>query len=181
MRATRRAFVDNRRSNLFTSNLISIIVDNISELNDKIVAGYCASSTECDVMPSLLDAYSGPIGIALPFANTRDENIEFKLWRAGDPLEMSPLGFHQPCEAANPVQPDIILTPLLAFDRQLNRLGQGAGHYDRAFARLPTALRIGVGWSIQEYDALPLEPWDLPLHAIITEIEVISPDRERRK
>jgi 5-formyltetrahydrofolate cyclo-ligase len=67
------------------------------------------------------------------------------------------------------VRPDIILTPLLGFDHLLHRLGQGAGHYDRAFAALPGARRIGVAWSVQHVDPLPTDPWDVPLHAVITE------------
>src|SRR3546814_6636497 len=51
-------------------------------------------------------------------------------------------------------------SPLLAFDRRLNRLGQGGGHYDRTFARYRHALRIGLAWSAQERDDLILDPWD---------------------
>jgi 5-formyltetrahydrofolate cyclo-ligase len=56
----------------------------------------------------------------------------------------------------------------------MNRLGQGGGYYDRAFARYPDALRIGLAWSVQEHDALPADPWDLPLHIILTEVELIE-------
>jgi 5-formyltetrahydrofolate cyclo-ligase len=58
----------------------------------------------------------------------------------------------------------------------MRRLGQGAGFYDRAFARLPAARRIGLAWSAQEADALPADPWDVPLHAVATEKEWIEPD-----
>ncbi|MFZ8396223.1 5-formyltetrahydrofolate cyclo-ligase, partial [Staphylococcus aureus] len=67
------------------------------------------------------------------------------------------------------VKPDIILTPMLAFDAKLDRLGQGAGYYDRAFATFPDAWRIGVAWSVQQVESLPTEAWDMPLHAVITE------------
>jgi 5-formyltetrahydrofolate cyclo-ligase len=73
------------------------------------------------------------------------------------------------------VAPDLILTPLVAFDRSLARLGQGAGHYDRAFARYPLARRIGVAFSVQEVERLPTDAWDVPLHAIVTEREWIAP------
>ena len=58
----------------------------------------------------------------------------------------------------------------------MRRLGQGAGFYDRAFARLPAALRIGLAWSVQEVDILPADPWDAPLHAVVTEKEWIEPE-----
>jgi 5-formyltetrahydrofolate cyclo-ligase len=79
-----------------------------------------------------------------------------------------------PSACASPIpkprsRPDVILTPLIGFDRRLNRLGQGAGHYDRAFARYENAWRVGVAWSVQEVPAIPADIWDVPLHAIITE------------
>ena len=86
-----------------------------------------------------------------------------------------PFGLLQPPGDAEEVVPDLILTPLVAFDRTLARLGQGAGHYDRAFARFPNARRIGVAFSVQQVDRLPTDPWDMPLHAIITEREWIVP------
>ena len=56
----------------------------------------------------------------------------------------------------------------------MNRLGQGGGYYDRALARFPEALRVGVAWSAQELDAVPADPWDLPLDMVLTEVEVIE-------
>ena len=66
-------------------------------------------------------------------------------------------------------EPDIVLTPLLAFDAAMNRLGQGAGHYDRVFERLPDAWRIGIAWSVQQVEHIVTDPWDMPLHGVITE------------
>ena len=83
-------------------------------------------------------------------------------------------GLLQPRSDAEEVSPDLILAPLVGFDRALRRIGQGAGFYDRAFARLPDARRIGLAWSVQEVDALPTDPWDVPLHAVATEREWIG-------
>ncbi|RYY12360.1 MAG: 5-formyltetrahydrofolate cyclo-ligase, partial [Alphaproteobacteria bacterium] len=80
-----------------------------------------------------------------------------------------PFGLSQPHPDSPALTPDIILAPLLAFDAKLDRLGQGAGYYDRAFATFPDARRIGVAWSVQQVDTLPTDAWDMPLHAIITE------------
>ncbi|MCQ8206018.1 5-formyltetrahydrofolate cyclo-ligase, partial [Vibrio parahaemolyticus] len=75
----------------------------------------------------------------------------------------------QPSADGTQADPDIILTPMLAFDAALNRLGQGAGHYDRVFERLPDAWRIGVAWSVQRIETLSIDPWDVPLHGVVTE------------
>ena len=66
------------------------------------------------------------------------------------------------------------MTPLVAFDRRGGRIGQGASHYDRAFARFPGARRLGFAWALQEVEAVPHDPWDEGLHAIVTEREWIT-------
>ena len=65
--------------------------------------------------------------------------------------------------------PAFILVPLLAFDSQGNRLGYGAGYYDRTFATLPNAFRLGCAFAAQEFDEIPTGPNDAKLHAIATE------------
>jgi 5-formyltetrahydrofolate cyclo-ligase len=66
------------------------------------------------------------------------------------------------------------MSPLVGFDRSGNRLGQGGGFYDRAFAAFPSARRIGIAWSVQEVDMLPVDSWDEQLHSVITEHERID-------
>ena len=67
------------------------------------------------------------------------------------------------------VDPDLILTPLLAFDRFGGRLGQGGGYYDRTFAERPDALRIGFAYAGQGVERLTLEDHDVRLHGVLTE------------
>ena len=89
-------------------------------------------------------------------------------------LAAGPFGLRQPAHDAATLAPDLVLAPLVAFDRRLHRIGQGAGHYDRAFAAWPEAVRIGVAWSVQEVPEFPPDAWDVPLHAIATEQEWIT-------
>ena len=58
----------------------------------------------------------------------------------------------------------------IAFDRAGGRLGQGGGYYDRTFAALPGAIRIGLAYAGQEADTLPTEPHDIRLHGVLTEM-----------
>jgi len=76
---------------------------------------------------------------------------------------------------------DLILVPLVAFDRSGNRLGAGGGYYDRylAAAPAPGPLTIGVAFSFQESASLPVQDWDIPLHAIVTEKEFILANQTR--
>ena len=65
--------------------------------------------------------------------------------------------------------PDIVVTPLLGFDCDLQRLGQGGGFYDRALAGRTDAKKIGFGWAIQQLPAIPCDPWDIVLDMVVTE------------
>jgi 5-formyltetrahydrofolate cyclo-ligase len=179
MRAIRKAHVAAIGGNalLLGSALINRL--NAFILQSKITAAYSATPTECDVMTALEALPLDHERLCLPCASCLAEPLTFRRWHPGEVLQKSALGFWQPCDTEEIVTPDLFLTPLLAFDRALNRLGQGAGHYDRAFAAHPTALRIGIAWACQEIDAVPTDPWDLSLDAVITENEWICPPDSR--
>jgi 5-formyltetrahydrofolate cyclo-ligase len=112
--------------------------------------------------------------VALPRVLDRLGSMDFLPWTPDAPLIPGPFRTSHPETGDGPVAPDVIIAPLVGFDRAMNRLGQGGGYYDRAFARFPDAVRIGVAWSVQELDDVPADPWDLPLHMILTEIELIE-------
>lgn len=95
--------------------------------------------------------------------------MDFAAWTPGDSLLRGPNRIPQPDFDAEAVVPDVAFVPLVGFDAALNRLGQGAGHYDRALEKLPDTLKIGLAWSVQQVDRLPAESWDIPLDLIVTE------------
>lgn len=134
-----------------------------------IVASYIPVGSEADPVWLARAAVERGCAMVLPHVTTRAAPMRFLGWDAGSDLVPGPFGLQQPHHAAPAHPPDLVLTPLIAFDAALNRLGQGAGHYDRAFAEFPHAVRIGVAWSVQEVDTLPADPWDMSLHAIATE------------
>ncbi|EZP57523.1 5-formyltetrahydrofolate cyclo-ligase [Sphingomonas sp. RIT328] len=140
-----------------------------------VVAGYVPFGSEADPAPLLAAAADAGCRLALPHVTRRDRPMRFLAWRCGDDLSEGLYRLRQPAADAAEVVPDIILTPLLGFDADGHRLGQGAGFYDRAFARLPFAWRVGVAWSVQQVDHCPADPWDVPLHAIVTESDWIVP------
>ena len=90
----------------------------------------------------------------------------------GSDLEGGPHGLMQPGKDAADVVPDVIVMPLLAFDEDGGRLGQGGGYYDRWCAAHPDALRIGLAWDVQKIDHVPMEPHDMRLHMIVTPTRV---------
>lgn len=113
--------------------------------------------------------------LCLPRVIDRLGSMDFQHWQPEDQLFPGLFGTSHPEPGGGAVIPDAIITPLVGFDQAMNRLGQGGGYYDRAFARHPDALRVGLAWSVQEHDVLPADPWDLPLDAVLTEIAFIAP------
>lgn len=144
-----------------------------------IVAGYVKLGSEVDPTELINAAEQMGRTIALPCLVGRASDLVFRKWRPGQPMEHADFGFLQPLPSAEACKPDLFLTPLVGFDRSLNRLGQGAGYYDRAFAALPDSLRIGIAWSIQECDGLMTDPWDMPLDAVLTEKEWVTAPHSR--
>lgn len=168
MRAIRAAIVDTRGATA---------IDPPADFADllrgvKTVAGYIATGSEADPAPLIAAARRAGLIIALPHTVSREDPIRF-LIDDGTPLIDGPFGLTQPPHDAAEAAPDLVLVPLLAFDRALHRLGQGAGHYDRALLGLRKALRIGIAFSGQRVDALPVDSWDQPLDAVITEAGIV--------
>jgi 5-formyltetrahydrofolate cyclo-ligase len=162
-------------------NDIKISIEKIIELLRLIetsvcVAGYAAIHGEPEVLHILVSSQNHGKITALPAISGREGQMIFRRWSPGSRLAKSILGFDQPDETGSECDPDLILTPLLGFDRQFNRLGQGGGHYDRAFVKYPNAIRIGIAWSVQEIEQVPVDPWDITLDAILTEREWIRPE-----
>jgi len=140
----------------------------------RCIAFYMPLGSEFPVQAALDHAAALGRMTALPIVTARDQPMHFAPWAPGKPLIPGWGSLLQP-DSAVIVMPDLILTPLVGFDRALGRLGQGAGFYDRYFQQAPKARRIGIAWACQEVDAIPVDPWDVPLHAIVTELEWIGP------
>lgn len=109
--------------------------------------------------------------VALPWFAARDAAMEFRRWNNPwdeEELVPGPWQAWQPVGEEDPVVPDFVVVPLLAFTADGHRLGQGGGHYDRWLAAYPDVPAIGLAWDCQIADALPYEPHDRPLAAVVT-------------
>lgn len=90
-------------------------------------------------------------------------------------IEEGAFGLHQPLSDAEKLSPDVLFVPLVGFTERGERLGQGGGHYDRWLADNPDTLTIGLAWDCQKVEALPIEPHDQPLAAIVTPTRLYGP------
>lgn len=139
----------------------------------RIIAGYVALRDELDPAPLLAALAAAGFRLALPRMTA--SGLAFRAHELGNTLENGAFGVAEPPPGAPLVVPDVILAPLVAFDRRGNRLGYGKGYYDRAFAAHPEAIRIGLAFAVQEVPIVPAEAHDLPLAAILTEAGLIQP------
>ncbi len=140
----------------------------------RMVAVYRAVGAELDPEPLAKALERAGRSLCLPVALERDAALTFRRWTPGDPLEMDVAGCPAPLPLAETVTPDLIMTPLLAFDAEGGRLGQGGGYYDRTFAAFPAGVRIGLGYAGQQRDALPMDAHDQRLDGVLTEVGYIA-------
>jgi len=141
-------------------------------LGAAVVAGYQPTGTEMDPWPLMQAFARAGARLALPVAVTLDGPLIFRAYADGDPLKPDIAGVAAPIAAAGPLQPDLVITPLLAFDHLGGRVGQGGGHYDRTLAALrkrAPIFALGLAYAGQQIAHLPAEPHDQPLDAILTE------------
>ena len=141
----------------------------------KHVALYWACDGEVDMLPVLHNCWRAGKAVFLPcLSGVRD--LEFRRYRPGEPLHRNRFGIPEPRQRHD-VRPatalDLVVMPLVAFDRRGVRLGMGGGYYDRALSRLRRRggkpFLVGAAHSFQEVETLPGDHWDVPLHGIITE------------
>ncbi len=140
------------------------------------LAGYMAMRTEIDPTPAMEEAAAhGPV--CVPVIMGAGLPLKFSRWTPDIALRDGPFGAKVPA-VDDFFDPEILIVPLVAFDRSGGRLGYGGGFYDRTLQGLRAkraTLAIGFAFAAQEADSLPLEPTDQPLDMIVTEQGVITP------
>ena len=145
-------------------------LDNVVLDPKEIVAAYWPIRDELDCRPVLTRLVDSGQPVCLPVVLGDEEPLELRLWAEGEPLYPSGFGTLAPAETAPLVEPDVILMPLLGFDKHGTRLGYGGGYYDRTLARLGKMPRlIGLAFAAQELDHVPRDSHDVPLDAVVTE------------
>jgi 5-formyltetrahydrofolate cyclo-ligase len=145
------------------------------------IAGYWPIGTELDVRPLLTALHDRGHTCALPVAHGR-QPLVFHPWRPKDRLVPGVFGILMPDPSLPPVTPDVLLMPLLAFDHWGNRLGYGAGYYDRTIAAIrqrKTLRTVGIAYAAQEVEKVPADQFDQPLEWVVTEKGARRMERRR--
>jgi 5-formyltetrahydrofolate cyclo-ligase len=126
---------------------------------------------ELNVWPLLRRLHAAGVPLALPVVEGKGKPLVFRAWTPGDAMDKGVWGIPQP-KADKPVlEPDLLLVPLLAFDRTGRRLGYGGGFYDRTLASLRARkpiVAIGLAYDEQRVDAVPHLDYDQRLDWVLT-------------
>jgi 5-formyltetrahydrofolate cyclo-ligase len=146
-----------------------------------IIAGYWPIRDEVDVRP-LLERLSETHRIILPVTSKDRLRLSFRRWTPGAAMEEGPFGTQHPVGelgmGQDPLTPDVMMVPLLAYTRTGDRLGYGGGYYDATIAALkaenPGLRTVGIAYAGQGVTRLPLEETDMPLDFVLTEKGLIT-------
>jgi len=145
--------------------------------NQAILAGYWPMATEMDVRPALVALHRIEVLLTLPEVAAKDRPLRFRAWTPDEALVEGDHGTFHPLTSAPLMRPDVVLVPMLAFDKRGYRVGWGGGYYDRTLELLRKTgdlTAIGVAYSAQEVDEVPTDAYDQRLDWIITEQEAIK-------
>lgn len=140
------------------------------------VSAYWPLDDEFDPRPLFMELHRRGHPIGLPVILGRGQPLMFRRWTPGVALVRGSFRVMTPPVEAPEVVPQLLLVPLLAFDRAGYRLGYGGGFYDRTIAKLRAAgdvLAVGVALAAQEVAAVPRDDTDEPLDWVVTDRDAI--------
>ena len=156
--------------------LASAIFPVFAEAGRSVVSAFYPFRSEIDTRPLLGRLAGEGWTTALPIVVDQGLPLIFRRWLPGEPTVPGAMGIARPTDSAPEVVPDVLIVPLLAFDRQGYRLGYGGGYYDRTLAKLrglKKIVAIGAGYAAQQVSHVPRGDHDQPLDFVITENGVI--------
>jgi 5-formyltetrahydrofolate cyclo-ligase len=142
-----------------------------------VVSGFMPLKSEISPLPLMRKLVDAGARLALPLVAGRGKPLIMRSWQWGEPVVPGVWGIREPGPGAPEVQPDILLVPLLAFDRSGHRIGYGAGYYDLTIAQLRASkpiAAIGIAFAAQEVETVPRTAFDAQLDLVLTENETID-------
>ena len=145
------------------------------KINKRVIGGYYPVNFEIDDLKLLKKFEENRLIISLPVIK-KNFQMDFYKWSFSNLLKVNKYGIPEP-EVKNIVYPDILLIPLVAFDKNLNRLGYGGGYYDRYIEKLSkkkNIIKIGLALSFQKINKVPINAYDQKLDYIVTNKYIIK-------
>ena len=153
--------------NIDLKNILEVLKKK--RINRKVIGGYYPYNYEVDSIPILEEFQRKNFKISLPKIK-KNFQMDFFPWSTKDPLSINEYGIPEPT-TDKVIHPCILLVPLVAFDKNLNRIGYGGGFYDRYIKKIrknKKIVTIGLAFSFQEVKKIPIKKYDIKLDFIIT-------------
>ena len=164
-------------ANKFNFNLIFKLIREHFYKKKITIAGYYPSNYEVNILNFLEKISKKKFKIALPVINSSG-GMSFRSWIFKEPLYVNKFGILEPKSSKKKIIPDLIMVPLVAFDNRLNRIGYGKGYYDRSLKKInkikKNAISLGIAYSFQKCQKIPINKHDFKLDYIFTEKGIIS-------
>ena len=161
----------------FNFNLIFKLIRKHFHKKKIIIAGYYPSNCEVNTLNFLEEASKKKFKIVLPVIKSSNK-MSFKSWIFKEPLYVNKFGILEPNNLGKEIIPDLIMVPLVAFDRKLNRIGYGKGYYDRSLQKInkikKKTITLGIAYSFQKCATIPTNKYDFKLNYVFTEQGIIS-------
>jgi len=149
-------------------NFFSPILRIIKTNNLRNIACYYPSNYELSTL-KLFTLLNGNKRISILLPCISDGSMKFVKWNLQEPLKVNNFGFLEPIQISKTIKPDLIITPLLAFDKSKNRLGYGKGYYDKFLKKNIKTITIGIAFSFQKYNKIKTSNYDVKLNYILTD------------
>jgi 5-formyltetrahydrofolate cyclo-ligase len=180
----RRAAIPVAARQAASQDIARIGLSFLAPLKPRVVSSFLTIGEEINPGPLMSRLHADGTTLALPVMVGRAKPLAFRQWIPGAPLKTVVWGIREPTEDAPLVEPDVLLMPLLAFDRSGCRLGYGGGFYDRTLHDLRARrniVAIGLAFPEQEVDAVPHLGYDQRLDWILLPEGPIECARANRK
>jgi len=172
----RRAALDGADRLRLDAAINARLLEFVSRTRPRSVAAYLAFDGEPDLAPALGALEGSGVRLAVPVLTAAAGRAEmsFRQWSSSVPMRPNRFGIREPQDSAEVAvgELDLALIPLVAWDAAGGRLGMGSSFYDRLFQPYTQGggpLRMGVGYRVQQVEPVPVEPWDIRLHWMLTE------------
>lgn len=142
-----------------------------------VISGYCPIRTEIDPLPLMSALHDAGHRLCVPVIAAAGQPLMFREWTPEAEMIDGPFGARVPA-MGDWLEPELLITPLVAFDARCWRLGYGGGFYDRTLEGLRArrrTLAVGYAYAAQQMDSVPREPTDQPLDGVVTERGLVRP------
>ena len=175
----RKKLINLRKTNFnnqgISFNQFKIILKKLNLKKNTNIGGYYPINSEIGCLDILEKLEKNNFKISLPITKKKN-NMDFYKWSFKDPLKVSMRGIPEP-DSKSKVIPDVLIVPLVGFDKNKFRLGYGGGFYDRYISKilkLKKVITIGFAFSIQEIKKIPINKFDQKLDIILTNKKIIE-------